>query len=177
MVTLDSDFVINQQYQFVVDQQLSEVDNGQQKIDSLVSEYRAKPENDHSDFNNILKKVNHIFISQLMSSQGLVYDIQQKQEILKGKDLSGIIGDLNDLIKKNIELNSSVESIISGEMAGRFTDLQITVSVVSETIEHLYKALRDLKKANKKTPVPTSDLAKNTALGSLKTLEKVMNEH
>ena len=177
MLTLDSDFVINRQYQLIIEQQLNEVEKGQQKINLLGSEYKGRDDKSYVDLNNLFKKINRIFISQLISSKGLVYDIQQKQEILEGKNLSKVIGDLNELIKKNIEFNATVESAIAAETGDTSTELQALLSVVSETIEHFYKALRDLKKANKQIPVQTSDLAKNTALRSSKTLEKVMHGH
>lgn len=177
MYAEDVDFDLKEQYKVVIDLQLQEVDRGQRKIQSLFSEYIETVADHTTSLNSILKKVNNIFIYQLMCSKGLVSDIQQKQQELAQKDLNKIIQDVNNLIKKYIEFETTIEAIIKSEIGNKFSQFEITISVISATIENLYAALRDLKKANKKAPIGTSDLAKDAASRSSKALAKVINHH
>lgn len=120
-------------------------------------------------------KINLRLTSQLLSSKGLLADLQSKADYFQGKDLSAFINQVDNLILQHISFNDDIEKIIEADNQELFPEIKTTDSLLKETIEVQYDILRILKRFHKKSTKETSDLAIESSRRSLISLETIVN--
>jgi hypothetical protein len=165
MLTLDYNSVIRNQYH--------DVEKGKKSLDFFNSGF-GRVVNSLISPKAILRKVNSILTSQLVSSRGLLVTAQENCLDIKDKDVTKGINGINKLLELNIIIQSLVEELLEGKQDTKHPELYLTREIVEETIENFYSILRILKKANLKTPKETSQLAKDLSRVSVNSLEKVL---
>ena len=123
-----------------------------------------------------LKQINSLFIQQLIYSKGILSEVQEHIDDIRNKNAQELIDLLEQLINKNIEIQSKAEGIVKKDVDKKYPEFEVTNVVVTETIENLYNTLRIVKRVNRKTPIGRTELANIAAMHSAKTLEKVFYE-
>jgi hypothetical protein len=123
-----------------------------------------------------VKKANISLIGQLMSSKGLLADVEKKAVDLNEVDLKDIIGMIDHIIKINITLRETVSERLK-TLGQKFPDISSWDSILEETIDNFYAVLRILKRHHHTTPITTSTLAKDSSKCSLTSLEMVSYDH
>jgi len=124
--------------------------------------------------NRNINSILEIIITQLYITKGLKLEIELHKSDLLNCNLSSQILHINNLIKKQITINSKIEKI--AEKSSRFPIKKIDnlVEASEETLSFLYEIQRLLKKMNLKPNMQVqSDLAKSSVLRSQKTLQVV----
>jgi hypothetical protein len=132
----------------------------------------------HFDFQSIARffvnravhRIDEALPSYLIKAKGLLSDLQSKEEQLRGRNLTDIIGHLERLINLYIFLKETISSIAEG--ASIFPEIKNWAPILTETIEMLYATLRLAKRYNLKTSHPASDLAVESSKRSLSSLER-----
>ncbi len=94
---------------------------------------------------------------------------------LQPQDLNEQLKSLNEQIDIFSFLQGETEKVLVFKNHKMLGDFEGTNRIISEILETLYTILRMYKKANKKTPGKTSQLAKDTAAHSMSTLSKIIN--
>lgn len=144
------------------------------KFQALFSDYRDEISTHLNLLEKITIKVNNSFFCQLIISKGIISDILQKFESLKGLDFSDFITETNKQIKSTIEVYSNVEKIATSVIGDKIPSLPITLSFLSELIENLYSIIRLLKRLNRKKASTNYELAEAVSSYSFSTLNKVL---
>lgn len=90
-------------------------------------------------------------------------------------DLNVIVEYFNGQLDILSKLNGDIEKIFLFKLHKMLGDFETTNRLVVEILESTYDIVRILKKQNKKVPIPTSQLAKDTAAHSISTLSKIIN--
>jgi hypothetical protein len=165
LATLDYTSVIRTQY-YCVEKSKKSLDFFNSGLGKVVNSIRSPK--------SILRKVNSILISQLVSSRGLLITAQEKNLEIKDKDLTKAVTGVNKLLELNIVVQSLVDELLENNNENKYPELYLTRELLSETIENFYSILRILKKANLKTPKETSQLARDLSRVSVNSLEKVL---
>jgi hypothetical protein len=110
------------------------------------------------------------FTYQLIMTKWLLADMQIKLDAVENQDFNTLINLINRLINLNVEVQAKIEKHISKEENQQLTKVNLEIQ---ETIANLYSCLRLLKKANKRNPIQTTELAKSAALRSANTLKTI----
>lgn len=124
--------------------------------------------------NELVKKVNTNLAKQLLLSKGLLAELKENPESIKGKNLNSTIGSLSSVIALSIKFHSTIQEINSLDVNNKYSELDTSESILAETIENLYDIERLLKRYNKIIPIETTQLAKSTAQHSASSLQKVI---
>ena len=115
----------------------------------------------------IIKTFNY----QLIVSIWLHNDVEKSYAAILNKDLSKEISQVNKLIELNIEVQANIEKMLN--TVHKDAELMLLNKEIQETITYFYSCLRLLKRANKKEPIATTELAKDAAGRTAKTLRKI----
>lgn len=118
------------------------------------------------------EKIKKTFSYQLIITKWLADDMKARYEQMVDTDLNPMIKHINNLINLNVEVQASVEKQIN-QLVNKNSDLDKLNVEIQETIANLYTCLRLLKKANKKQPIETSELAKCAAGITANTLKTI----
>ena len=166
-----------QEYSTVLTYQSVCVDKTRKQIDSYFNNRFIIAFNRTSSIKRKLGRLTSFFIEQLLASKGLIAVVEEKLDKLKGKDLSEIITDTDKLIKVYINLNDTLESIMTQEegIQAEFPSLIIHQSILTDTIDNLYLILRMLKRQNIRKNIETSQFAIDSSMYSVNSLKTVLN--
>jgi len=117
-------------------------------------------------------KIKKTFNYQLIVSIWLLTDLEKSYEAVSNKDLSKEINLVSNLVKLNIEVQANIDSQIN-KPGCKDAELALLNKEIQETIANFYSCLRILKKANKKEPIETTELAKGAVGRTAKTLRTI----
>lgn len=114
--------------------------------------------------------------TRMLISAGVYVFLNNELSEFSNKDLTKQIQTVENSINTLIQLKGGADdfTIRFGNKLLDFSNLQF---YINQILEGEYRILALLKKANKKTLRPTSDLAKQTSEYSLNNLSNILNAH
>lgn len=157
------------QYDYFLERQYYDVENKARKISIFLS-----PKFIFKRFfvKRAIRKTTNFMSKQLFQMKGLLSDLENRAETLKGKDLSNLVKDVERLIAVVIKLKGDVDEALPRLVKG-MPETAVWETLLSESIDTLYATIRLLKRLNHKTPKDTSPLARESSKRSLTSLERV----
>lgn len=109
--------------------------------------------------------------------KGLNASLTERFEEISGTGQSGSIKDIDELIAINVRFLGMIEKLIFLDIENDYPQIRRSKEILTEVIENLYTALRTLKRANKKSTVATSQMARDLSATSKNFFEKSLYGH